>query len=402
MAFIFQEYRATFARQCPREMKKSQFPQSQKVIRFLALPGLLVLLTGAVCRPSHPNNDARLEHLTLPEGFHIEVFAENVDNARSLCRGDKGTLFVGTRTAGKVYAVVDSDGDYHADRVYTLATGLNMPNGVAFRDGSLYVAEVSRVIRFDAIEDHLSSPPEPVVVNDHFPAEEHHGWKYIAFGPDGKLYVPVGAPCNICERLDDPRFASIMRMNPDGSEPEVYAHGVRNSVGFHWHPVTQELWFTDNGRDWLGDDAPHDELNHAPRSGMHFGYPYCHAGDFPDPEFGEGKQCGDYVAPAQRLGAHVAALGMLFYTGTMFPPEYRNRIFICEHGSWNRKVPDGYRVMTVTLEGNTAVAYTPFATGWLSDKEVTGRPVALLQLPDGSLLVSDDFANLIYRIRYQR
>jgi glucose/arabinose dehydrogenase len=374
-------------------------------LKFRRLSFLAVLLglslTNAVCMPARKAKDPRLQDLTLPEGFQIEIYAEGVKNARSMCMGDKGTIFVGTRNKGDVYAVRDTDGDYHADSVLTIARGLNMPNGVAFRDGSLYVAEVSRVIRYDQIESRLTDPPAPVVVNASFPDESHHGWKYIAFGPDGKLYVPVGAPCNICDHPEDARYASIMRMNPDGSELEVFAHGIRNTVGFAWHPTTRELWFTDNGRDWLGDDAPNDELNHAPRADMHFGYPYCHAGTTLDPEFGKGRQCADYTAPARRLGAHVAALGMLFYTGDMFPAEYKNQVLICEHGSWNRKVPDGYRVTTVTLDGNQATDYKPFASGWLKGSEAWGRPVALLQLQDGSVLVSDDFADLIYRITYK-
>lgn len=371
--------------------------RSPHILFFIAA----IALTNSVCMPSHRSKDPRLEQVKLPEGFVIEPYAAGIDNARSMCWGDKGTLFVGTRKAGNVYAVVDEDGDLHADTVFTLAKDLHMPNGVAFRDGSLYVAEVSRIIRFDEVESRLDNPPAPVVVTDRLPDEDHHGWKYIAFGPDGKLYVPVGAPCNICHRPDDPRFASILRMDADGGNIEVYAHGVRNTVGFAWHPTTKELWFTDNGRDWLGDDAPSDELNHAPQAGMHFGYPFCHAGAVADPEFGKERPCDDFVAPAKRLGAHVAALGMLFYTGTMFPPEYRNRIFIAEHGSWNRKVPDGYRVMTVTLDGDNAVDYSPFAMGWLQGGEAWGRPVDLLQMADGSLLVSDDFANMIYRIHYK-
>jgi glucose/arabinose dehydrogenase len=361
---------------------------------------LALSLTSAICMPAKKHQDPRLEEIGLPEGFEIEIYATGVKNARQMCQGDKGTIFVGTRNKGDVYAVRDIDGDYHADSVITIAKGLNMPNGVAFRNGSLYVGEVSRVTRYDRIEEQLSSPPAPVVVNASFPTEEHHGWKYIAFGPDDKLYVPVGAPCNICDHPEDPRYASIMRMNPDGTALEVYASGVRNSVGFAWHPETKALWFTDNGRDWLGDDAPKDELNHAPKQGMHFGYPYCHSGNVLDPEFGKDKACESYTAPAQKLGAHVAALGVLFYTGKMFPAEYQNRIFICEHGSWNRSVPDGYRVSTVKLAGDQAMEYQPFASGWLKGNDAWGRPVALLQLADGSILVSDDFADVIYRITY--
>jgi glucose/arabinose dehydrogenase len=316
--------------------------------------------------------------------------------------GSEGTLFVGSRTAGKVYAVLDQNGDYQADEVITLAEGLNMPNGVAFRDGALYVAEVNRVLRYDDIETNLRRAPEPVVVNDQFPQDEHHGWKFIRFGPDGQLYVPVGAPCNVCDPEDE-RYAALLRMQPNGSGLEVFAHGIRNTVGFDWHPETNELWFTDNGRDMLGDDVPPDELNHAPEPGLHFGFPFCHGGDTPDPQFGRGRSCDEFTPPAQKLGPHVAALGMRFYTGTMFPEEYQNQIFIAEHGSWNRSEPIGYRVSLVRLdEDNNVTSYEVFAEGWLQeDGEFWGRPVDVQVMPDGSLLVSDDDSGAIYRITYQ-
>lgn len=371
---------------------------------FIALYIFLFGTSGCNVSPPPLIKTAKkpIDSINMPEGFTISFYAKNIPNARSMCMGDKGTLFVGTRNEGNVYAIKDTNADFEADSVYTIATGLNMPNGVAFKDGALYVAEVSKIWRYDNIEANLRKPPKPVLVNGSFPTNEHHGWKYIAFGPDDKLYVPVGAPCNICEEKDE-RFASIMRINPDGTNPEVFAHGVRNSVGFAWHPDTRELWFTDNGRDWLGDDLPPCELNHAPKAGMHFGYPYCHGGTITDPEFGKKRPCSDFTPPAQNLGAHVAPLGMLFYTGTMFPPEYKNRIFIAEHGSWNRSSKVGYQITTVTLDQNgKAMAYQPFAQGWLpASGKVWGRPVALLQLPDGSLLVSDDYANAIYRITYQ-
>jgi glucose/arabinose dehydrogenase len=278
-----------------------------------------------------------------------------------------------------------------------------MPNGVAFRDGNLYVAEVSRILRYDSIESKFSLPPDPVIVSDDYPTETHHGWKYIAFGPDGMLYVPVGAPCNICDP-DDEIYASITRINVDGSGREVYAHGVRNTVGFTWHPTTKELWFTDNGRDMMGDDLPPCELNYAPKKDMHFGYPYCHAGSIQDPEFGKSKPCQDFIAPAQSLGAHVAPLGLKFCTGTMFPEQYRNNIFLAEHGSWNRSTKIGYRVSLVEIENSSkAVSYETFANGWLDEAEqkAWGRPVDVLMLPDGSMLVSDDYANVVYRIYYQ-
>jgi glucose/arabinose dehydrogenase len=277
---------------------------------------------------------------------------------------------------------------------------LNSPNGVAFLDDALYVAEVNRVIRFDNIESHLTSSSQPMVVNDKFPKDGQHGWKFIRFGPDGLLYVPVGAPCNICQRNPD-RYAVIMRMRPDGSGLETFARGVRHTVGFDWHPVTKELWFTDNGRDWLGDDRPPDELNHAPQPGMHFGFPYCHGGDLPDPDFGSKHKCSEFTPPVQKLAPHVAALGMRFYTGTMFPESYRQQIFIAEHGSWNRSTPIGYRITLVRLDNKRAVSYEPFAEGWLQNGRPWGRPADVLVMPDGSLLVSDDRADVIYRIRYK-
>lgn len=341
-----------------------------------------------------------LHKVNLPEGFKISVYAEGVENARSMSLSPKGTLFVGTRDAGNVYALIDEDKDYHVDKIFTIAKGLNMPNGVAFRNGSLYVAEVNKILRYDNIEENLESVPKPIVVFDDLPSDRSHGWKYIAFGPDDKLYIPIGAPCNICEP-DKELYASISRINPDGSDFEVYAKGVRNSVGFNWHPETKELWFTENGRDWLGDDEPACELNHAPKQGMHFGYPYCHQGDLSDPKFGHKKPCSEFVKPAQNLAAHVAPLGMEFYTGNQFPEIYNNQILLAEHGSWNRTVPQGYRLMQVRLEGNKAISYEVFADGWLQLDKPWGRPVDLEHLPDGSLLVSDDYANAIYRISYK-
>ena len=344
-----------------------------------------------------------LDKIKLPPGFSISVYAV-VPNARSICWGSKGTLFVGNRDEHNVYAVTDKDKNGKADSVYKIATGLNMPNGVAFRNGSLFVAEMSRILRYNDIENHLANPPAPEVVYDQYPDKAHHGWKFIAFGPDGKLYIPVGAPCNVCDEKDSV-FATITRMNPDGTGMELFARGVRNSVGFAWHPDTKELWFTENGRDNLGEDVPNDELNHAPKKGMHFGFPYCHQGDILDPDFGKGKNCADYTSPAQKLGAHVAALGMRFYTGSLFPAEYKNRIFIAQHGSWNRKIPSGYCVMMATIKGDKVVNYEPFATGWLpgtDEKEVIGRPVDVEVAPDGALLISDDKQGVVYRVTYKK
>jgi glucose/arabinose dehydrogenase len=312
--------------------------------------------------------------------------------------GDKGTLFVGTRS-DKVYAVVDSNNDGRAEKVVTVADGLRMPNGVAFHKGSLYIAEIARIVRIDNIEDNLEHPPRPVVINDSYPDREHHGWKFIAFSPDGLLYVPIGVPCDVCIPPEE-IFGSITRIKPDGTEREIFAKGIRNTVGFDWHPVTHELWFTDNGRDWMGDDLPPDELNRAPEKGMNFGFPYIHGKDIRDPKYGKGKSPGDFSPPEKELGPHVAALGMRFYTGKMFPREYNNNIFIAEHGSWNRSTPIGYRVMIVTLKDNRAIRYDVFAEGWLQGKERWGRPVDVQVMPDGSLLVSDDFAGVIYRITY--
>lgn len=342
----------------------------------------------------------QLDKIQLPPGFSISVFA-TVPNARSMCWGTNGTLFAGNRNGDKVYAATDDNKDGKADHVYEIAKKLNMPCGVAFKNGSLYVAEVNRILRYDDIERRLNNPPQPLVVYDKYPEEGHHGWKYIAFGPDGKLYVPVGAPCNICDRKDS-IYATITRINPDGTGFEIYSKGVRNSVGFAWHPDTKELWFTDNGRDQLGDDVPNCELNYAPQKGMHFGFPYCHQGNTLDPAFGKGKKCSNYSAPAQLMGPHVAPLGMRFYTGTMFPPEYKNKIFIAQHGSWNRNTPIGYRVMMATLEGNKVVKYEPFANGWLQGSTVLGRPVDVEIAADGALLVSDDKNGLIYRIIYTK
>jgi glucose/arabinose dehydrogenase len=339
-----------------------------------------------------------LSKIALPDGFNISIYSDAVPGARSLAQGPDGTVFVSTRRQGKVYALRDADGDGRADQRYVLAENLNMPNGVAFRNGALYIAEVDRILRLDNIEAHLANPPAPVIVNEEFPSDQHHGWKFIRFGPDGKLYVPIGAPCNVC---DEPGYARIMRMNPDGSGLEVFATGVRNTVGFDWHPVTGELWFTDNGRDRLGDDAPPDELNHAPKAGMHFGFPFCHGGFIADPDYGSLHGCDEFEAPAMKLGPHVASLGMRFYTGHMFPEHYHQQVLIAEHGSWNRSSKIGYRVMLVRIEGDKAVSYEPFASGWLQGESEWGRPVDLEVLPDGSLLVSDDKAGAVYRISYK-
>jgi len=355
---------------------------------------------GSVAAITNKSSTLPLDKIILPPGFTIAVYAE-VENVRSMVMSPSGTLFVGTWRNGKVYAVKDIDGDKIADKKWLLASGLNYPNGVAFKNGSLYVAEISKIIKFQNIEQNLADTTKRVVIYDKFPTEWPHGWKYIAFGPDGKLYVPVGAPFNI--GIPDDRHASIFRMNDDGTGLEKFASGVRNTVGFTWHPMTHELWFTENGRDNLGDDTPFDELNRAPKAGMNFGYPYYHSGTIKDPQFGGTHKASEFTVPAINLGPHVAALGLKFYTGKMFPANYRNQIFIAEHGSWNRTKKIGYRISLVKIENGKAKGYNPFATGWLNENTQVpwGRPVDVLILKDGSMLVSDDLAGVIYRISYR-
>ena len=354
----------------------------------------VMLTTG--CGKAQSN----INTISMPPGFKISVYASGVDGARSLTLAENGTVFVGSRSQGRVYALVDENGDGKKVAVLTVASNLDTPNGVVFHNGSLYVAENSRILRYDNILENLNQPKTPVVVYDMLPTERHHGWKFIGVGPDEKLYVPVGAPCNICASGDE-RFASIMRMNLDGSEAEIFASGVRNTVGFDWHPLSGELYFTDNGRDWLGDDLPPDELNYAPQKGLHFGYPYYYGDNIPDPEFKEQPQISSLTMPAIKLGAHVAPLGMRFYTGKMFPNEYRNQIFIAEHGSWNRTSLVGYQIILVSLQDGKPISQEVFAKGWLNSAVPWGRPVDVLVMPDGALLVSDDRANVIYRISYE-
>jgi glucose/arabinose dehydrogenase len=350
-----------------------------------------------------------LSNIILPDGFNIDVYASDVENARSMAISPSGTIFVGNRREDNVFALKDTDGDNVVDKKILISDKLtNMPNGVAFHNGDLYVAEVNKIWVFKNIESILDKmdnikgySEDPILVSDDFPSDRHHGWKYISFGPDGKLYIPVGAPCNICESNDE-IYASITRMNSDGTEKEVFVNGVRNTVGFTWHPNTGEMWFTDNGRDMLGDNYPPCELNKVKEIGQHFGYPYCHGGDISDPEFGSKYSCSDFVKPAQNLGPHTAPLGLKFYTGTMFPEEYHGDIFIAEHGSWNRSKKIGYRITRVKIENNKSVGYEPFIYGWLNEEEqeAWGRPVDILILKDGSMLISDDMANVVYRVSY--
>ena len=377
---------------------------SRQTTSYLMRPSLLFRCLLALVSTAWASIAAALplETIKLPPGFTIELWA-TVDNARQMTLGGTdekgGVLYVGSRGAGKVHAV-RFDATYRAGAVTRIAEGLNMPSGLAWRNGSLYVGAVNRILRYDAIDQRIDRPPAPVTVTDTLPKETHHGWKFIAFGPDGKLYVPVGAPCNICDPGDP--YAAMLRMNADGSGREIFTRGIRNSVGFDWSPIDGALWFTDNGRDMLGDDSPPDELNRAPRAGMHFGYPFCHGGDLPDPEYGARRKCSEFEPPAQKLGPHVASLGMRFYTGKMFPAEYRNQIFIAEHGSWNRSKKIGYRIALVRVRDGRVASYETFASGWLQGESAWGRPADVMVLPDGSLLVADDHAGALYRISYRK
>ncbi len=345
-------------------------------------------------------NAGNLASLKLPEGFSISIYAE-VENPRQMALGTQGTVFVGSRGAGHVYAFKDTNKDGRADQRYLIDKGLNMPSGVAFYRGDLYVAAVNRILRYPDIEAQLAKPPKPELITDDLPDAEHHGWKAIEFNSKGELFVPVGVPCNIC-KPGDQRFGTILKMDVSSGEYTVYAKGVRNSVGLAFHPQDGSLWFTDNGRDWLGDDLPPDEINHAYRSGLDFGFPYLHGKQVLDPEYGKSAQIQQYTLPVVELGAHVAPLGLAFYTGDMFPEQYRNSVFVAEHGSWNRSRKSGYRVIEVQLKQNRLQAVKPFITGWLDKQKDSawGRPVDIVQLEDGSMLVSDDYADLIYRVIY--
>jgi glucose/arabinose dehydrogenase len=340
-----------------------------------------------------------LQRLQVPAGFHVAIYSAQVPDARKMAVGGKGTVFAGSSDAGKVYALTDADHDGRADKVRVIASGLHEPSGVAFHEGALYVSAVDRILKFPDIENHLDDPPQPQVVTDKLPDRAHANGRFIAFGPDGKLYVSIGAPCNVCVK---PGFGKIIRMDPDGSGMQDVAVGVRNRAGFDWQPVCRKLWFTDNGRDELGDDVPSDELNRVDRWAENFGFPYCHQGDVPDPQFGKGHPCKDYAPPAFKPGAHVATLGMRFYVGTMFPESYQGDVFIAEHGSWNRSRKSGYRVVAVHVQGDKATGQQPFLTGFLDGQDTLGRPADVQPLPDGSLLVSDDRNGAIYRVTYRK
>ncbi len=352
---------------------------------------------------------ARAWALELPPGFSIAPFATGVENARQMAVADSGrVIFVGTLEANKVYAVWDKDGDFKADEVKVLYKDLNHPNGVAFRDGKLYVVEVNKVSVAEGILEAIKKggPIPPLkVLTDQFPDKEHHGWKHVAFGPDGKLYIPIGAPCNVCLEKDQ-RFASIGRLDLATLKYETIAHGVRNSVGFDWHPETGQLWFTDNGRDLLGDDRPNCELNKVSQVGEHFGFPFEYDDAIPDPQFGSKKPKGlKTTSPQWKMGPHVAPLGIKFYRGKMFPKSYQNQAFIAEHGSWNRSKKIGYRISVVQIKNGQAAHQDFFIQGWLTNvggvEKVTGRPVAFAELPDGSMLISDDYAGILHRVSFK-
>jgi len=356
--------------------------------KLIFLPVILLIISAA------PVFALSIEKLSLPPGFGVEVYAEGLETARGMAFSDKGTLFVGSKN-GNVYAVTPQRD------VKIVARGLSMPVGLDFHGGDLWVSEISRIIRLKNIESNLDVPPKPQVVNDTFPKERSHGWKFIKIGPDNKLYVPVGAPCNVCLRKDR-RFASIMRMDPDGRNLEMFAEGVRNTVGFDWHPDSGELWFTDNGRDLMGDNLPPDEINRATQEGLHFGFPFLHGRSVEDPVFWNKRPQTDFTLPEYELPAHVAALGMRFYTGSMFPEYYRNGIFVAEHGSWNRSRKIGYRVSFIKLRDSSPLVYETFVSGWLVKETAWGRPVDVEIGPDGALYVSDDRANCVYRIYYEK
>jgi glucose/arabinose dehydrogenase len=335
--------------------------------------------------------------LKVPAGFNIEVYASGIANARSLAEGDKGTIFVGSRLVGNVYAITtDKDGKR---TVKTIASGLHRPNGVAFKNGTLYIAELSKISKVEKAEDNLDSPAKLTTIYDDLPKDEAHGWKFIAIGPDNKLYVEVGQPGN--NVLHDDAHGQIRRINLDGSGAEVYARGVRHSVGFDWHPESKQFYFSDNGRDWMSEDVPEDELNRATKVGEHFGAPYCLQGNIVDPEFGWGKSCSDYTPPVGLLGPHAGVLGLRFYTGKMFPAAYKNQIILARHGSWNRSKKVGGDVLLVKLNKEGTMKSTePLITGFIEDNKYIGRPVDVLQMKDGSLLVSDDYNGAVYRVTY--
>ncbi len=341
--------------------------------------------------------EKNLKAVKLPKGFKISVYASGVNSARQMAWGDKGTLFVGAFGVGQVYAVVDNGGK---KEVKTIITGLKMPTGVAFRDGALYVVDIDKILKYENAEASLNKMPAAKVVYDDMPSYAAHGWKYLTFDKAGWLYVPFGPPCNIC--LPPTSLSQVRRVNPDTGQAELIAIGVRNSVGGDVDPRSGDYWFTENARDWVSDDMPSDKLNHVAKIGAHYGYPYCHQGDMPDPKFAMGHKCSEFTPPALKLGAHVAPLGMKFYTGKQFPAEYSNNIFIAEHGSWNRHKYQGGRIMRVVTDPNGKnIKQEVFASGWINGAQsYTGRPADIVVAKDGSILVADDWAGAIYRISY--
>ncbi|MEI8150050.1 MAG: PQQ-dependent sugar dehydrogenase [Hyphomicrobiales bacterium] len=342
-----------------------------------------------------------IDKIKLPSGFKAEVWSSGHPGARTMVMGDKGTMFMGTRTIGRVYAITDKGGKREPK---VIIQGMTQPNGLAFKDGSLYVFAINKVFRYDKIEDNLDKLPEPVELTKAYdlPDTIHHNWKYVDFGPDGKMYVQVGSNCNICE-TNPGIHGQIRRYNADGTGMEIVARGVRNTVGFDWHPVTKELWFTDNGRDWAGNAGPEDELNRIPKNmeGASFGFPYCHAMGIPDPDVKRPNPCAGVIMPAALTGPHAAGLGIKFYTGSMFPKSYQNVAFIARHGSWNREQKYGYDVVMAKISGGKATIM-PFMTGLLNNEknEFYGRPSYVFQMKDGSLLVSDETSGAVYRITY--
>jgi glucose/arabinose dehydrogenase len=342
-----------------------------------------------------------VDKIKLPAGFKAELWSSGHPGARTMVMGDKGTMFMGSRVIGRVYAITDKDGKREPK---VIIQGLTQPNGLAFKDGSLYVFAINKVFRYDKIEDNLDKLPEPVdlTANYNLPDTVHHNWKYVAFGPDGKMYVQVGANCNVCE-INNGTHGQIRRYNADGTGMEIVARGVRNTVGFDWHPVTKELWFTDNGRDWAGNAGPEDELNRIPKNmeGANFGFPYCHANGIADPDVKRANPCAGVIMPAALTGPHSAGLGMKFYTGDMFPKQYKNVAFIARRGSWNREQKYGYDVVIAKISGGKATIQ-PFMQGLLNTEknEFYGRPAYVMQMKDGSLLVSDENNGAVYRISY--
>jgi len=363
---------------------------------------LLIILISA---SSYLKAEIKLDQLSVPEGFKISFFAEDVANARQMALSDSGIVYVGTRRKGMVHALQDTDNDGKADKRWIVAEGLNLPSGLAWKDGSLYVAEVHRILRFPKIDEQLTKKKSKLPTFEVFfadlPTDKHHGWKFLRFSPQGNLIIPVGAPCNICEAPTD-KHSRIFSLDMKTKTLTELAQGVRNSVGFDFHPDSGELWFSDNGRDMMGDDIPPCEINRIVKPGSHFGYPYFHGDDISDPKFGEGKKAQDYVSPALNLGAHVAPLGIHFYKGGQFPKEYRKQLLVAEHGSWNRSKKAGYKVGLVTLENSKVVKYESFISGFMQKEVTYGRPVAMLELDDGSLLISDDYADVIYLVTYKK